>query len=496
MVVQKGINEGRFIVTAIAACAVSVLVIMISKSSLESNLEIALGSFLSTLVAFRWFWSTRYSWGNYIISVRPLFQTVSYIFLIIGPLPALAGVNRFLYFPGATDYYWYLYLAAPLAFIFYELGFERALVKMTKDLHPLWLKTLTTNSNLIIIPLYVFIILFFRHFSSKYGINTGGLSAAATKEGLTVKVFYYLFNGFFGVCLFLIAAKWSNRDLGKKALFLIMGLTLFAILALSSSRTNSVIICMMVLAAFQLSKDNNLYKYLKYIIIIPILFILTTAIRQGSNVYSNTEAMSVNTKINNAELAVESGEAQERTKESLIADFGYRMNGIDWAGAMIQSHYRFGTPFMYGYYFLWGVYQSVPEVFLPFQKTDSGVNAHFILHQVDPNGTIFGWIIADGGILGVIIGYFAIGFFHGSLWGYAASPKTPQSVKLGYLALIPALMLYQVSLGEYIFENIRNGILFALLFWILITGVRLFLPPTRYKRIFINNQLLGTKPGD
>jgi len=171
MVVQKEINHPRFIVTVMAACAVSLLAIMISKYDIETSLAVALGSFISTLAAFRWFWSTRYGWGHYLVSIRPLFQTVSYILVILGPLPALAGVHRFFFYPGAMDYYWYLYLMAPLAFIFYEVGYELSLGKMTRALHRISPQTLAVNSNIITFTLYIFVILFFIHFTSKYGID-------------------------------------------------------------------------------------------------------------------------------------------------------------------------------------------------------------------------------------------------------------------------------------------------------------------------------------
>jgi hypothetical protein len=496
MVVQKEINHPRFVVTVILACAVSFLAIMISKYDIETNLAVALGSFISTLAAFRWFWSSRYGWGDYLVSVRPLIQTVSYIVLILGPLPALAGVHRLAVFPGAIDYYWELYLMAPFAFIFYELGYECSLGKMAKALHRISPQAFAINSNIITFTLYIVILIFFTYFSTKYGIDGAGISAKTTEEGLTIKALFYLYDGLVGACLFLITTKWLNCDPKKRTFFLIMGLTLLSILALSSSRTRAVTIGILCLAAFQLSKNYKFYKSIKYILIIPILFILTTTIREELfGVYNHyNEKISVNTRVELLVNALQDQKVKAGMKKHVESDFGYRMNGIEWAGAMLHSHHTLGTPFMWGENFLWSAYQSFPEVFLPFPKRSAeGLsNINFKLINRDPNGSMFASAIADGGFLGIIIGYFMIGFFNGTLWRYAASPNTPQYPKLAYLALIPGLIQYQYCLGSYIFMNIRHGILFAILFWIIITMPKLFLSPTRHenKRFFSNQHLL------
>ena len=483
-----------------AAGAVSLLAIMISAYDFNTTLAVALGSFISTLAAFRWFWSTRYGWEYYLVSVRPLFQTVSYIWLILGPLPALAGVQRFLVYPGAIDYYWYLYLMAPCAFIFYELGYERSLGKRTKALHRISPQTLAINSSIITFSLYIVILFYFTHYSTKYGIEQAGISSETMNEGLTIKSLYFLYDGLFGACLFLITTKWLNRDPKKRIFFLIMGLTLFGILALSSSRVKAVTIGAMCLAAFQLSNNNKFYKSIKYLLIIPILFLLTTAIRQelfGSYRYQNA-GMSVSTRVELFHKTLQDPRVEGAMKERLQTDFGYRVNGIEWAGAMLYSHETLGTPFMWGKNFFWGAYQAVPEVFLPFPKKspEALANANFKFTQWDPNGSMFASAVADAGLLGIIIGYFALGFFNGALWRYAASPKTSQYAKLAYLALIPGLIHYQDSLGEYIFINIRYAILFAILFWMIIKLSKLFLSPTRYKRFLINRHLLETNPRD
>ncbi|MGA2160106.1 MAG: hypothetical protein ABSG90_12950 [Dehalococcoidia bacterium] len=497
MVVQKEINHPRFIVTVMAACAVSLLAIMISKYDIETSLAVALGSFISTLAAFRWFWSTRYGWGHYLVSIRPLFQTVSYILVILGPLPALAGVHRFFFYPGAMDYYWYLYLMAPLAFIFYEVGYELSLGKMTRALHRISPQTLAVNSNIITFTLYIFVILFFIHFTSKYGIDESGISSETMKQGLGIKALFYLYDGLLGACLFLITTKWLKCDPKNKLLFIIMGLTLFGIVALSSARTRAVTMSAMCFAAFQLSNNNKFYKSIKYLLMIPILFILTTAIRQGSFMGYHKAGISVTTRAELIAKALQNQKVEAGTEKRIKIDYGFRVNGIEWAGALLRSHDTLGTPFMWGENFFWAAYEAVPGVFLPFPKRSSEdvTNLHFKLPVWDPSGFMIASAVADGGFLGIIIGYLAVGFFTGTLWRYAASPKTPQYAKLACLALIPGLMRPE-PLGTYIFMNIRHGILFAFLFWILITVGKLFFPPTRYKRFFLNKHLLETNPGD
>lgn len=88
---------------------------------------VASGCLISTVIAFRWAWSGRYDWSQCLLSIRPMFQSIAFLYIIIGPLSALSGAEQIISNYGSKEFYWILYLGAPLAFLGYELGYAAGL---------------------------------------------------------------------------------------------------------------------------------------------------------------------------------------------------------------------------------------------------------------------------------------------------------------------------------------------------------------------------------
>lgn len=98
----------------------------------------------------------------------------------------------------------------------------------------------------------------------------------------------------------------------------------------------------------------------------------------------------------------------------MIASLSSRLNGLDWAASMMDAHINSDIPFMMGRHNLLCAAKIVPRVLWPGKPTipiEGMVTRHFELAYFDQLGSMVGSAYADGGIIGVILGFGLLGFF-------------------------------------------------------------------------------------
>ena len=112
----------------------AIFLTLLERNGMIRALAAGAGGWLSTMVAFRWIWSRRYEWEQYLVTLRPMFLTLSFMYIVLGPLPPLMGMPQYLSNYGVKDFYWIFYMASPLAFLAYEYGYELGLRKVGSEL--------------------------------------------------------------------------------------------------------------------------------------------------------------------------------------------------------------------------------------------------------------------------------------------------------------------------------------------------------------------------
>jgi len=206
------------------------------------------------------------------------------------------------------------------------------------------------------------------------------------------------------------------------------------------------------------------------LIIGPLLYFFTTTIRLSNlSSYIKERDTNVTDRINLSIRSFQDAENIERATERAHTDFTYRMNHMEFPAAILMQQMEYDIPFMWGECNFWGAYHAIPEQFIPFPKEDAEEAAcdHFSLEAFDQASSIVSSAVADGGILGIPLVFWIVGFFHGILWRNVASRQ--KNITLIYLlfALIPELLQTEQPLGSYILVTGRD----AILYWLYIRSI-------------------------
>lgn len=247
-------------------------------------------------------------------------------------------------------------------------------------------------------------------------------------------------------------------------LFIIIAIFLIAILM--SSRIRGITCLVVALAAYQLIGRSGLPKIVTYaMILMSVTFLVITVVRQSGYVDRDRilqAGVPIQERLDVALKAFQDPLSSKKVEESFRVDYGYRVNAIEWPARMMRSMYLVSAPYMLGEDLFWSVYQGVPSFLTPFPKMDpKGVaNEHYSLKSVDQNGTVFGTVIADWGIWGLLPCFGLIGFFHALIWRHFCSANASWAYRFVLFALIPVLMTFEIAFGTIFVHTLRYGLCF------------------------------------
>ncbi len=132
-----------------------------------------------------------------------------------------------------------------------------------------------------------------------------------------------------------------------------------------------------------------------------------------------------------------------------------RLNGLDWAAAMMESRRNSGIAFLKGRHNLLTAAKIVPRVVWPSKPTvglEAFVTRHFELSYFDQLGSLLGSAYADGGIIGVVLGFAFLGLF------FVPALKLifwrPDGIIIYMGAMIP-LLAYENFIFKYTLQWLR-----------------------------------------
>jgi hypothetical protein len=430
---------------------------------------VAGGALVSTLIAFRWLWSRQHSWDHELISLRPLFQTIAYVYIILGPLPALGGADLAVYNWGSLSYYWILYLLSPLAFLGYEVGYHYGIGNASGQSVEPNAEDMSLAARPIGIVAFVLTLSIFSYFSKRYGLSVIGFDVyEISRVGEFQNALTYLFSGF--VIMAVISQVLEKKDrlnILFTSLNLFIVLSILGIILLMGSRTRSMDIAIAGIAAYQLSRKLSLTRIIPVALLLAaLLYFGVTTVRQFASPesqYMREPSVSLQHRLNIAKNAFLDPGTKERIEGNASVDLGYRLNAIEWPAAMVKQHVQEGIPYMWGEYFCWTLYDMIPRVFIWFPKRDAeGAAAiHFKLTDVgDQLSSLFGCGIADFGFWGIFPTFLIIGFFQAALWRYVFLQKSSVALKFALFACLPNLLHFEVGLGQELGISIRHGIIY------------------------------------
>ena len=138
----------------------------------------------------------------------------------------------------------------------------------------------------------------------------------------------------------------------------------------------------------------------------------------------------------------------------------------------MEGRINYGKPFLWGSHNLPAAATVIPRVIWPNKPTpniEGMINRHFELAYFDQLGSLLGSAYADGGALGVLIGFGLLGLLFPPAVGFIWRRKTGMIAYLG--AMLP-LLAYENFILKYIFEWLRwvlillvvNSVLYWLFF--------------------------------
>lgn len=132
-----------------------------------------------------------------------------------------------------------------------------------------------------------------------------------------------------------------------------------------------------------------------------------------------------------------------------------RLNGLDWAAAMMEGRANNQKPFLWGSHNFPAAATIIPRVIWPGKPTpaiEGEINRHFELAYFDQLGSLVGSAYADGGPLGVLLGFGFLGLvFPPAVW-LVFQRKDGMIVYLG--AVLP-LLAYENFVLKYPLEWLR-----------------------------------------
>jgi hypothetical protein len=464
---------GLFITFIVAVIIyVTIFLALLDRNGIISALAAGTGGWLSTMLAFRWVWSKHYEWEHYLASLRPMFQTISFMYLILGPIPPLLGLPQYVFNYGAKDLYWVLYLASPLAFLGYEYGYELGIGKLGSQIKLPNLKTDFNFSSSLIFVTFAIVIAIYYYMSQNVGFSEAGFKGDIGEEhGEFIKACGFLFNGFAGVTIFLAFIYFKkNGNYGKIfSIFIIIVIILFSIFM--HNRRMAIVFVIICLSLVQMIRK---IKFTQTIIMLagPILLIygVTTVIRTAFPSHFDSAGVSFMAKLALSKEVLTGNSAKNLFEKSLRTDIGYRLDAFDESGAILKSHESQGIPYMWGENFLMGAYQSVPAIFAKVRKQDPEkmIINHFELADFDQVSTLFSSALADGSMLGIPIAFMIIGLIHAILWRYWCdrnkSGWIAMGTKFSYFAMMPYLLGYEDYIGSYLAVGLRYWVIYTIIF--------------------------------
>jgi len=433
------------------------------------SLAVACGALVSTLIAFRWLWSQQHSWDHELLSIRPLFQSIAFIYIILGPLPALWGMDMAVYNWGSLPYYWILYLLSPLAFLGYEVGYHYGIGNSSGQSFEPNFEGMASAARPIGIVAFVLTFSLFIYFSNQYGLTGIGFNVEEISfAGEFQKALTYLFSGFAILAIVVQVVDLTNKSkLIFKPLNLFILIIILCIVLLMSSRTRIILFAITGIAAYQLTRKVSLTRIIPVALLLAaLLYFGVTTVRQSAlpeSQYLHKPGVSFQQRLNIAKNAFLDPVTKERVERSAFTDLGYRINAIEWPAAILSKHDEKDIPYMWGEYLVWGLYGMIPNVFISMPKRDTEELAaiHFNMTDVDDqNATLFGCGIADFGPWGVFPSFLIIGFFHAILWRYSFLRQSSIALKFALFALLPELLIFESGLGQTLGMSIRHGIIY------------------------------------
>lgn len=453
------------------AALVSCLFSYYSYSFIECAV-ISVSSLISTLIAFNWMVPRSSNPSTLLLSIRPIFLSIMWLTLVVGPLPRIAGLQRYGINYGIENYYWYSYLLIPLAFLSYEVIYRLTYFKSEiidrgfSRSNMLFKKYLSLGLSIVCFAIFLYLI-------NKFGIIRGFNVAGMKESNILLNYLYYLYDGFLcisvGCSVFWIVN--ANRNIERIWPFLSIFIVLVILLTLQS-RTRAAYLAVSAMGSMQLIKSREkTFMYAFSILAITVILYLFVGIGYKGYSTRKTEFYQPNVSYTyRLDIYYEfltNPRTWSNVARSAMLDLGYRLNVLEWSTAMLASNAD-GVPFMWGKHLLWSLNNAVPEILAPIPKLnpEAITNKHFRIVHFDQNTSIFGSAVADGWFIGIPLYFGCLGLIHAAIWRRALSFGRDIGV-LVILSLIPTFCYFGHYIGTHVMFIIRNGIIYLVVLTVL-----------------------------
>ncbi|MFW6130435.1 MAG: O-antigen polymerase [Atribacterota bacterium] len=223
------------------------------------------------------------------------------------------------------------------------------------------------------------------HYTTWTFVVLGFLRKLKEKKYILNMYFYFL------ILLFLMMMTYSNRRLAVYSFVIVLFSYLFIY------KKNFIKIKLVILSIFVL--------IFSYLIITSVKIVKNKDLRAKIAYNTNTSFITRAKLVFNSKYFLN----WQEIKRALSIDFSYRLAGAEWPAAIESSHTQYKTNFMYGNATLFSGSKFIPKILWPSkpqEDPEGKVNKHFELFDLnDQLSSSLGFMWADGGIFGIIIGF-------------------------------------------------------------------------------------------
>lgn len=427
--------------------------LLLLNQGLSLALQYSAGMMILTLLCFRW-WTNPVHRGIFVyMSPHTIVLFHSFLYLGWGSLPRLAfpGVELAGYYNiGAEDFYLPMLMLGLLGLVVFDLVYRKTVraLALNERLESGWNSFHSPQIQaflpVIAIFWYAVCLLVFVYMSRSYIMHINFRDVEGAADNIFLQSAYSLIGTSWAVMSLLLFR--SGPPIYRILIPALYALFVPFIFAFQSRRIFVYCLVTTILAYFTNTRRRIQLKtvILSSILILAAFLFMTSAryitttdpsikryAKEDRNVIQRTFQIMTNPELWDLE-------GLEASYKSILFR---RLNGLDWAAAMMagRSYYP-GIPFLWGRHNIPAAATIIPRVIWPSKPTpaiEGIINRHFELAYFDQLATLLGSAYADGGVVGIVLGFGFLGLFFPLALKIVFARKDAMIIYLG--GMIPLL---------------------------------------------------------
>jgi|GEM_PF-5087320 len=448
----------RLVIIASIICVVLTVAISLNGTvSLTNVAEFGTCEFLLGLVAFRWWYQPLYRTVYDYCSPLAIVCTVGYVLGGPGNALSLAYDNQMITFnPGAFEYFQWPMVSAVAGMLFFDVAYRtasRALCERPMHYPFLDERIADRESPVVTALLWVLVATAVNlYLGTKYSLfSQGSVDGSEVDNVLFQSRFALLMIAWAAASSVVAGARTSYGRMAASLLLVVLLPNLVRFL--SRQYVERALVCTLFsILLIRRTSHVRMRTLLIFGAVGMTFFVFITSVRSA--------LMNGDMSIEDLETSMARTMFSSRSDLSSSASFlkdhhQNRLSGLELPAAIERSHATSGASWMYGYHNWLMVARSVPRFIWPGKPStdpEVAITSHFGLQDADQLTVPFGSGYADGGVLGVAIGFALMGVSLCAIQHFVWNLKSAALIYTGSTVL---LQNFEQYIAEYPLSWIR-----------------------------------------